>query len=188
VVLKTVSNKKKMSENEKTNVTKNTKRLKVTSTNSKSNKNSSSITKRLQTELMQLMMSKENDGISAFPSDDNLLKWKGTIQGCESTPYEGQVYKLLILFSNDYPYKAPTVTFETMIFHPNVDTNGNICLDILKDKWSAIYNVRTILVSLRSLLNDPNNDSPLNSSAAQLWSNQTEYIKAVKKIYSENNK
>ena len=59
--------------------------------------------------------------------------------------------------------------FETTIFHPNIDTAGNICLDILKDKWSAIYNVEKILVSIQSLLGDPNNDSPLNGQAAGMW-------------------
>ena len=52
----------------------------------------------------------------------------------------------------DYPYKAPTVKFETACFHPNVDTFGNICLDILKEKWSAAYSVHSLLVSIRSLL------------------------------------
>lgn len=58
--------------------------------------------------------------------------------------------------------------FETACFHPNVDQYGNICLDILKDKWSAAYSVRTILLSLQSLLGEPNNDSPLNAYAAKV--------------------
>jgi ubiquitin-conjugating enzyme E2 C len=60
-----------------------------------------------------------------------------------------------------------------------VDTYGNICLDILKDKWSALYDVRTILLSIQSLLGDPNNDSPLNGQAAQLWSDQVAYKKLL---------
>ena len=75
----------------------------------------------------------------------------------------------------DYPYKPPNVKFETPCFHPNVDVYGNICLDILKDKWSAAYSVRTVLLSLQSLLGEPNNDSPLNTTAAQLWANQPEF-------------
>lgn len=49
----------------------------------------------------------------------------------------------------NYPFKAPTVRFETTLFHPNVDVHGNICLDILKEKWSAAYSVRTILLSIQ---------------------------------------
>lgn len=49
----------------------------------------------------------------------------------------------------NYPFKAPTVRFESALFHPNVDVHGNICLDILKEKWSAAYSVRTILLSIQ---------------------------------------
>lgn len=57
------------------------------------------------------------------------------------------------------------------IFHPNVDTAGRICLDILGDKWSAAYSALTLLLSLQSLLGEPNNASPLNAQAAQAWDN-----------------
>jgi ubiquitin-conjugating enzyme E2 C len=86
--------------------------------------------------------------------------------------YDGLKYTLILKFPASYPYTAPVVTFETTCFHPNVDLAGNICLDILKDKWSASYNVRTILLSIQSLLGEPNNDSPLNAQAAALWENQ----------------
>ena len=64
----------------------------------------------------------------------------------------GLKYKLRLEFPAGYPYTAPTVRFVTPCFHPNVDQHGNICLDILKEKWSALYEVRTILLSIQSLL------------------------------------
>lgn len=67
-------------------------------------------------------------------------------------PYEELRYKLSLEFPSGYPYTAPTVRFLTPCYHPNVDTQGNICLDILKEKWSALYDVRTILLSVQSLL------------------------------------
>lgn len=66
--------------------------------------------------------------------------------------YAGLTYKLTLEFPHSYPYSAPIVRFATPCFHPNVDAVGNICLDILKDKWSALYDVRTILLSIQSLL------------------------------------
>ena len=67
----------------------------------------------------------------------------------------GMKFKLKLEFPPGYPYTAPTVKFTTTCFHPNVDMDGNICLDILKEKWSALYEVRTILLSIQSLLGKP---------------------------------
>lgn len=142
------------------------------------------VTKRLQAELMKLMMS-GNKACTAFPDGDNLFSWSGNLQGADGTVYEGLKYKLSLKFPAEYPFAAPTIKFVTPCFHPNVDNAGNICLDILKEKWSAAYSVETILVSLRSLLGEPNNDSPLNSYAAQLWDNQEEYLIVNQQKYKE---
>lgn len=111
-------------------------------------------------------------GISAFPEGDNIFCWKGTISGSKDTVYEGMIYRLSLSFPTDYPFKPPKVKFDSPCFHPNVDVFGNICLDILQDKWSSAYDVRTILISIQSLLGEPNNESPLNTQAAVLWINQ----------------
>ncbi|XP_036596858.1 ubiquitin-conjugating enzyme E2 C isoform X3 [Trichosurus vulpecula] len=97
--------------------------------------------------------------------------------------YEDLRYKLSLEFPSGYPYNAPTVKFVTPCYHPNVDTQGNICLDILKDKWSALYDVRTILLSIQSLLGEPNIDSPLNTHAAELWTNPTAFKKYLLETY-----
>lgn len=96
-------------------------------------------------------------GVSAFPDDpNNLLAWTATIAGPADTPYADLKFKLSVVFPNNYPYAPPTVLFKTPIYHPNVDFSGRICLDILKDKWSAVYNVSSVLLSLQSLLGEPN--------------------------------
>ncbi|KAH7424274.1 hypothetical protein KP509_11G000500 [Ceratopteris richardii] len=143
-----------------------------------------SVARRLQTELMALMTSGD-PGVSAFPEGDNIFSWVGTIKGSAGTVFEGLSYKLSMRFPTEYPFKPPTVKFDTPCFHPNVDQYGNICLDILQDKWSSAYDVRTILLSIQSLLGEPNNDSPLNSYAAALWVNQEEYRKVMLKQYGE---
>ncbi|XP_027429201.1 ubiquitin-conjugating enzyme E2 C-like isoform X2 [Zalophus californianus] len=115
--------------------------------------------KRLQQELMTLMMSGDK-GISAFPESDNLFKWVGTIHGAAGTVYEDLRYKLSLEFPSGYPYKAPT------------------------DKWPALYDVRTILLSIQSLPGEPNTDSPLNTHAAELWKNPTAF-KYLQETYSK---
>ncbi|BFZ64091.1 Ubiquitin-conjugating enzyme E2 11 [Saitoella coloradoensis] len=127
-----------------------------------------SVTKRLQQELMTLMMS-QTPGVSAFPEDGNLLQWAGTIQGPEATYYEGMTFKIRMVFPANYPYAPPNCTFTTPMYHPNIDMAGRICLDILQDKWSAAHSIESLLLSLQSLLAQPNNASPLNGQAAELW-------------------
>ena len=110
-------------------------------------------------------------GCSAGPVDDDLSTWQGIIVGPEGTPYVGGVFKLEIIFPTDYPYKAPKVTFTTPIYHCNINRAGNICLDILKDKWSPVLTIGKVLLSICSLLSDPNPDDPLAPEIAEVFRN-----------------
>ncbi|KAI0665088.1 ubiquitin-conjugating enzyme E2 [Cubamyces menziesii] len=143
-----------------------------------------SVTKRLSNELMTLMMS-SSPGISAFPrSDSNLFDWVGTIEGPAGTVYAGLKFKISIVFPPNYPMSPPAIKFDSPCYHPNVDINGGgICLDILQDKWSAVYSVQTILLSLQSLLGEPNNASPLNPDAAAIWDNAEQFKVQLMKHY-----
>lgn len=142
-----------------------------------------SVTRRLQQELKSLMMA-PSTGVSAFPQGDNMFVWQGMITGPEGTVYAGLQYQLSIEFNAGYPNEPPTVKFVTPCFHPNVDQVGNICLDILKEKWSAVYDVKALLLSLQSLLGEPNVESPLNGYAASLWADQAAYEKHLRDNYS----
>ncbi|CCW62645.1 unnamed protein product [Phytomonas sp. EM1] len=133
---------------------------------------------RLQKELMELVLA-DVDGISAFPHNDDLFHWIATIRGVERTPYEGLEYRLSLSFPPNYPYAAPSVSFLTPCFHPNVDVHGAICLDILKERWSAAYTAGAVLLSIQALLDNPNNQSPLNAQAAQMWGQPEDYRRAV---------
>ena len=108
------------------------------------------VAKRLQKELMGLMMSGNKD-ISAFPSGENILQWAATITGPPGSVYEGKSFKLTIEFTDTYPHDAPKVMFTTPTFHPNVDAAGNICLDILKVRplhFPHLTQVTQMVVSL----------------------------------------
>lgn len=124
---------------------------------------------RLMTDL-KLMQQEPPEGCSASPlSEENLFVWGATIFGPPETPWEGGVYSLRLTFNEQYPEKPPRVRFTAEMFHPNVYTDGTLCLDIIQDKWSPIYTVNTILTSIQSLLTDPNPSSPANPEAAQLY-------------------
>lgn len=123
---------------------------------------------RLRKELMDLVMGRDK-GISACPVDDTFFKWIATIDGPNDTVYENLKFKLSLKFTTQYPYVPPNIKFISPCYHPNIDSSGNICLDILKDKWTASYDVRSVLLSIQSLLGEPNLDDPLDPEAAANW-------------------
>ena len=101
----------------------------------------------------------------------------------EDTAWEDGTFKLTLEFTEEYPNKAPTVKFVTKMFHPNIYADGSICLDILQNQWSPIYDISAILTSIQSLLSDPNPSSPANSEAARLYQeNRREYERKVKEV------
>ena len=103
------------------------------------------------------------------------------------TPFEDGTFKLLLTFDESYPNKPPSVKFLSRMFHPNVYANGELCLDILQNRWSPTYDVAAILTSIQSLLHDPNPNSPANAEAAQLYrENMKEYVRRVKATVEES--
>ncbi len=105
----------------------------------------------------------------------------------DDTPWEGGTFKLTLEFTEDYPNKPPKVVFVTKMFHPNIYANGQICLDILQNQWSPIYDIAAILTSIQSLLTDPNPNSPANVTAAKLYqSNRREYDRKVMQFVEES--
>ena len=97
--------------------------------------------------------------------------------GPEGSPYQGGLFSLNIHFPTDYPFKPPKINFVTRIYHPNINQNGAICLDILKDQWSPALTISKgknklkyiVLLSISSLLTDPNPDDPLVPEIANIY-------------------
>ena len=84
------------------------------------------------------------------------FEWVSTIAGPKGSPYDGGVFYLSIHFPTNYPFTPPKVTFSTRIYHCNITSAGVICLDILKDNWSPALTISKVLLSISSLLTDPN--------------------------------
>jgi ubiquitin-conjugating enzyme E2 A len=145
-------------------------------------------------------------GVSASPiSDDNIYIWNATIMGPDDSAWEGGIFQLRLVFTGDYPSKPPKeVRFLTDVYHPNVYGDGSLCLDIIQDKWSPTYTVCTLLASIqviscfffsftfllnyfissffKSLLTDPNANSPANPEAARLLTSDPKaYAKKVRR-------
>ena len=124
-------------------------------------------------------------GMSAMMNEDDPSKWTIYFFGPTETLYEGGVFKLTLNFTDKYPYEPPTCRFITKIFHPNINTSGSICLDILKTNWIPSLSVAKLVMSIISLLTDPNPSSPLNGEAAQLYSNKRDEYNLKTKEYTE---
>ena len=122
-------------------------------------------------------------GISAGPiENNNFLTWEGIISNSnEDSPFKNGFFKLQIVFTENYPYCPPKIKMKTKVFHPNIK-NEEICLDIIKeDRWSPALTVEKILLSISSLLDDPNPDDPLDVTAANLYKNNlNEYKRKVR--------
>ncbi len=114
-------------------------------------------------------------GISGAPHDNNIMLWNAVIFGPDDTPWDGGTFKLTLQFTEEYPNKPPTVRFVSRMFHPNIYADGSICLDILQNQWSPIYDVAAILTS------------PANSEAARMFSeNKREYNRRVREIVEQS--
>ncbi|KRZ16242.1 Ubiquitin-conjugating enzyme E2 1, partial [Trichinella pseudospiralis] len=120
-------------------------------------------------------------GLSASPSPKSIFDWEAIVFGPPGTPYEDGTFKLELKFTEDYPNRPPQVRFVSRIFHPNVYSDGIVCMDILQNRWSPTYDVLAILTCIQSLLNEPNPHSPANPVAANLFqTNFTEYAHRVR--------
>jgi len=126
--------------------------------------------RRLQKELQDIVKDPPAN-CSAGPVGEDLFHWKATIMGPSETPYQGGVFYLDIYFPADYPFKPMKINFTTKIYHPNIDSSGNICLDILKNNWSPALTISKVLLSICSLLDEPNPDDPLVIDIAKLYKN-----------------
>ena len=136
--------------------------------------------KRLQSELKELN-TETSKYFRVKQVGDSMINWIAVIMGPENTPYEGGLFHLDIILPENYPFKPPTITFVTKIFHPNISYTGEICMDLLKESWSPVLTISSLILSLISMLNDPNLDDPLSLDVAELYKyNSKEYFRTAK--------
>lgn len=117
--------------------------------------------------------------------DSNVYDWEILIMGPDGTLFEGGFFKARLVFPKDFPNKPPKMTFQSEMWHPNIYENGEVCISILHDpgtdpnnlhetaeeRWRPILGVEQILMSVISMLSDPNDESPANLDAAIQWRN-----------------
>lgn len=136
---------------------------------------------RLQYELKNYQ-ELDSYGIKIETDESNIHKWLVTMPGPVNSPYETGLFQLSVNFPKNYPFSPPLVNFITRIYHCNVNNSGGICLDILKDQWSPALTINKVLLSIISLLNDPNPDDPLVPEIAEIYlKDRDKYIENAKR-------
>ncbi|XP_073146011.1 ubiquitin-conjugating enzyme E2 22-like [Henckelia pumila] len=118
------------------------------------------------------------EGIKVGVNDDNFSVINADIEGPAGTPYENGVFRMKLILSHDFPQSPPKGYFLTKIFHPNIATNGEICVNALKKDWNPTLSLRHVLTVIRCLLIEPFPESALNEQAGKmLIDNYDEYAK-----------
>lgn len=145
---------------------------------------------------------KQVGGFSVEVIDDNLARWRVWIRGPKETPYEGGCFRARLEFPPEFPFQPPVMTFESSIWHPNVYPDGRVCISILhppgedkygyetaEERWSPIQSVESVLISVISMISDPNDESPANLDAAIQWRrNPAEYVKRCRALVEQANR
>jgi ubiquitin-conjugating enzyme E2 M len=125
---------------------------------------------RLQKDISELNLAKGSTIV--FPEGkDKLLKFEITLRPDEGI-YRGGAFVFTFDISTAYPHDAPKVKCRTKVFHPNIDLDGNICLNILREDWKPVLSINSVLYGLSFLFMDPNPEDPLNKEAAEMFKNQ----------------
>lgn len=125
------------------------------------------------------------EGIRVQTSEEDILDITGIIQGPEGTPYAGGYFNIKFKFTENFPTVPPKCWFATKIFHPNVSSSGEICVNTLKKDWQPTYGIEHILVTVKCLLIYPNPESALDEEAGKLLlENYSSYCQRAKLITS----
>ena len=123
------------------------------------------------------------DFCTVQPIGDNILKWNAMIMGDNDTPYADGIFNVDIDIGTNYPFEPPKVKFTTKIYHPNIKSeSGEICSDLLKDKWAPTCNIRYVMGIINGIMNTPNLDDPLEADIAQQYNeNYTDFVDTAQK-------
>lgn len=154
--------------------------------------------KRLQSEYKQIIK-EPNFFYSIEPDLRNFLVWNVLLIGPPDSPFEGGIFKCQLKFTSEYPNRPPEFKFLTNLPHPNIYKDGQVCISILhegqdeygyediSERWKPSHGVNSILMSVISMLSNPNFESPANVEASVMWKNDiNKYKNMIYKIVAKS--
>ena len=136
--------------------------------------------KRLKNELNEFKKYQNENFEVSLPNINDIYSWDAIIYGPKDTIYENGKFKLSIFIPEHYPFESPVIKFITPMYHPNISSNGDICLNIIRDEWSPVLCIRQVLLGICVLLNNPNPNDPMRNNIAEIYkSDVKQYEKNV---------
>ena len=141
--------------------------------------------KSLERELLYFITCNDIPGITLTPVGDNIRYFLAGIEGPQGTPYAGGLFWLRIMIAEQHPFRPPRMTFLTQIYHPNIDSQGRICIDILSDQYSTELTLQKCLLSITSMLAHPGLEEPLVMEIAQTYINDRDTYNANAALYTQ---
>lgn len=139
--------------------------------------------RRIHNEVQYIQRDKEENKSMFTLSmiDENMFHWKAILYGPKDSLYEGYEFDISIKLPENYPMSPPNVKFISPIKHLNINDSGDICVDILKNKWTSSQNMTSVLMSIILLLTEPNISDPFNNSLSELYrENKDRYYEEIK--------
>lgn len=124
---------------------------------------------RIKREIKIALKSKSKEIVIQPCIDGDLYKWKAIMRPSDSSLYRDTEFELIIYIPTNYPYAPPKIAFITPVYHPNINSSGNICISTLGKDWSPALTIEKTLISILSMLDEPNPSDPLRPEAAELF-------------------
>ncbi|KAI0637389.1 ubiquitin-conjugating enzyme [Trametes polyzona] len=121
--------------------------------------------RRIQKELRDIT-NNPLEGLTVEPNEDNLFEWKCSIKAASNSPYKGGMFHFTLTLPENFPFKAPSVTFTTKIYHPGINEEGHICVPVLRDQWKPTVTLSSVLSTIQDKLNNPSPDDPFEPDIA----------------------
>jgi len=114
-----------------------------------------------------------------YLTENDIFSWKVIMKGPEGTPYEKGTFLIYFNFPTDYPFKPPRLQFITPIYHCNVNSDGKVCLSILRENWSPALTISKVMQTVKELLETPNPLDALDTVKANVYSDNRERYLAL---------
>ncbi|KAJ6496531.1 ubiquitin-conjugating enzyme/RWD-like protein [Mycena polygramma] len=140
--------------------------------------------RRIQKELTDIHKN-PIEGINVETKEDNLFEWKCAIKADSASPYKNGTFHFTLSLPQNFPFKAPTVTFTTKIYHPGINEEGSICVPVLRDEWKPSVTLSSVLAIIQEKVNNPRPDDPFEPEIAALLKNDKAKFLATAKEFTK---